>query len=194
MDTPKATLGRYLRSQREAVLAKTDGLDEYDLRRPLVGTGTNLLGLVKHVAFIQAGYLGDCFGRPSGFPEPDFEADPDADLWVPADEPTSDVLDLFARSCAHADATLDLLDLDAVGEVPWWSAEHRTVTLHRVLVHLLVDVARHAGQADILREQLDGAVGYLPGNTNLPDRDRAGWAAHVARVEAAARQAAGRAE
>ncbi len=60
-----------------------------------------------------------------------------------------------------------------------------------MLVHLLVDVARHAGHADILREGLDGAIGYLPGSPNLPDRDEAGWAAHRARVERAARAAAG---
>ena len=65
-----------------------------------------------------------------------------------------------------------------------------TRTLHRVAVHLLVDIARHAGHADILREVIDGSIGYLPGNTNLPDRDEAGWAEHYNRVEAAARQAA----
>ncbi|HMO11629.1 MAG TPA: DinB family protein, partial [Actinotalea sp.] len=178
---PKATLLRYLRSQREALLAKSEGLAEYDRRRPLVGTGTNLLGLVKHVALVQAGYLGDCFGRPFGGSEPDFDADPDADLWVPADEPTSVVLELFARSCAHADRTLEDLDLDAVGEVPWWPQDRRHPTLHRVTVHLLVDIARHAGQADILREQLDGAIGFTAAAPNLPDRDAASWAAHAAR-------------
>ncbi len=182
-----------LDGQRRALLAKLDGLSEYDARRPLVPTGTNLLGLVKHVACIQLGYLGDCFGRPSGIPMP-WDAspdDPDADLWVPADEARADVLDLYARSAAHADATLAALPLDTVGEVPWWSQDRRHPTLLEVTVHLTVDVARHAGQADILREQLDGSIGYLPGNANLPDRDAAGWAAHRARVEAAARQVAG---
>ncbi|WP_428966041.1 mycothiol transferase [Micromonospora fluostatini] len=47
----KANLHRYLREAREALLGKLDGLSEYDVRRPLVPTGTNLLGLVKHVAF-----------------------------------------------------------------------------------------------------------------------------------------------
>ncbi|MCV2393526.1 DinB family protein [Actinotalea sp. M2MS4P-6] len=183
------TLHRYLTGQREVLLAKLDGLSGYDTRRPLVGTGTNLLGLVKHVACIQLGYLGDCFDRPSGIPMPwDLHPDdPDADLWVPAEESTDDVLDLFRRSAEHADATLAALPLDTVGTVPWWSPERRHPTLHAVAVHLLVDMARHAGQADILREGLDGAIGYLPSAPNLPDRDAAGWAAHVARVEAAAR-------
>lgn len=190
---PATMLRDRLDGQRRALLAKVDGLSEYDARRPLVMTGTNLLGLVKHVAYVQLGYLGDCFGRPSGIPTPwDTEPDdPDADLWVPAHESRADVLDLYRRSAEHADATLAALPLETVGEVPWWTQARRHPTLLEVTVHLTIDVARHAGQADILREELDGSIGYLPGNTNLPERDAAGWAAHRARVEAAAREVAG---
>ncbi|MEN8041014.1 MAG: DinB family protein [Actinomycetota bacterium] len=192
--TEKEALHRYLSTQRDALVSKLDGISEYDVRRPQVPTGTNLLGIVKHVAYVQLGYLGDCFGRPSGIPTPwddDDDDDPDADLWVPAHESREDILDLFQRSADHADATLDALPLDAVGEVPWWPEDRRHPTLHRVVIHLLVDVARHAGHADILREQIDGAVGYVPGNSNIPERDAAGWADHYARVEAAAREVAG---
>lgn len=66
----KATLLRYLRNQRDGLIDKIEGLGEYDLRRPLTHTGTNLLGLVKHVASVQVGYLGECFGRPSPWPLP----------------------------------------------------------------------------------------------------------------------------
>ena len=189
----KQVLHRYLRTQREALVGKLEGLSEYDARRPQVPTGTNLLGIVKHVAYVQLGYLGDCFGRPSGIPTPWDESgdDPDADLWVPERETRADILDLYRRSAEHADATVDALDLDAVGEVPWWPEERRHPALKTVMVHLLVDVARHAGQADILRENIDGAVGFAPGNPNLPDRDVQSWADHRARVEAAARRVAG---
>jgi len=189
----KETLQMYLRVQRDALLAKLDGVGEYEARRPMVPTGTNLLGIVKHVAYVQLGYLGDCFGRPSGIPTPweTHPDDPDADLWVPAHESRDEILELYRHSAGHADATIEALDLDAIGQVPWWPEDRRHPTLHRVLVHLLVDVARHAGHADILRESIDGAVGYIPGNSNLPDRDDAGWAAHRNRVEAAAREAAG---
>lgn len=189
----KETLQRYLSVQRDALLGKLDGLSEYDVRRPMVPTGTNLLGIVKHVAYVQLGYLGDCFGRPSGIPTP-WDAnddDPDADLWVPAHESREEITDLFRRSAEHADATLEALDLDTRGEVAWWPEDRRHPSLHRVVVHLLVDIARHAGHADILRESIDGAIGYVPGNPNLPDRDEASWAAHHDRVEAAAREAAG---
>ncbi len=190
--TEKEILQRYLRVQRDALAAKLDGVSEYDARRPLVPTGTNLLGIVKHVAYVQLGYLGDCFGRPSGIPTPwdDGEDDPDADLWVPADESRDEIMDLFQRSAEHADATFAALELDAVGEVPWWPEEVRHPTFQAVVVHFLVDVARHAGHADILREMIDGTIGYAPGNLNLPERDEDSWAAHRARVESAARQAA----
>lgn len=189
----KETLRRYLRVQRDALLSKLDGVSEYDVRRPHVSTGTNLLGIVKHVAYVQLGYLGDCFGRPAGIPTPweTHPDDPDADLWVPASESRNAVVALYRHSAEHADVTLETLDLDTRGEVPWWPEDRRHPTLHQVAVHLLVDVARHAGHADVLREQIDGAVGYVPGNPNLPDRDAASWEAHRIRVEAAAREAAG---
>jgi hypothetical protein len=189
----KETLQRYLRVQRDALLSKLDGVSEYDVRRPHVPTGTNLLGIVKHVAYVQLGYLGDCFGRPSGIPTP-WETspdDPDADLWVPTDQSREEIVDLYRRSAEHADATLEALDMDTKGEVPWWPEDRRNPTLHLIAVHLLVDIARHAGHADILREMIDGSVGYAPGNSNLPDRDAAGWSAHRDRVEAAAREAGG---
>ena len=89
---PKADLHRYLQIAREALLWKLDGLSEYDIRRPMVPTGTNLLGLVKHVASVELGYLGDTFGRPSGEPLPWFaeDAEPNADMWATADESRED--------------------------------------------------------------------------------------------------------
>jgi len=195
MDTDaKDVLHRYLRRQREGLVDKLDGLDEYDARRPLTGTGTNLLGLVKHVASVQLGYLGEVFGRPSPRdPLPWYAdgADPDADMWVPADESRASVLDLWQHSAEHADATVDALPLDAVGDVPWWG-DRRHVTLHQVLVHLLAEVARHAGHADVLREQLDGRTGLVAGDPNVPGRSQEEWAAYRARVEQAAREVSGR--
>ncbi len=191
MDEKSALLG-YLRDRRADLLAKLDGLGEYDVRRPMTPTGTNLLGLVKHVAYVQLGYLGDVFGRPSSCPYPwDAGGVEDADMWAAPEESRADVLQLYASSAAHADATVGALPLDAVGEVPWWRAERRHPTLHTVLVHLGVEVARHAGHADVLRELIDGSAGMSPANSNLPERTAEEWAASRERVEVAARQAAG---
>ncbi len=186
----KADLRRYLQIARDALLWKLEGLSEYDVRRPLVPTGTNLLGLVKHVASVEAGYLGQTFGRP--FPETlpglDEDAEPNADMWATLDESREDVVGFYRRVWAHSDATLDALDLDATGHVPWWPPERSEVTLHRILVHMIAETDRHAGHADIVRELIDGAAGLRPDNDNMW-LDRAGWEAHRERLESVARQA-----
>lgn len=194
-DAAKATLLRYLAGAREALLWKLEGLSEYDVRRPLTPTGTNLLGLVKHLACVEAGYLGAVMGRP--FPEPvlwdDPDAGPDDDLWARADESRADVLAFYGRATAHADATVAALPLDATGDVSWWPEERRHPTLHTLLVHVLAEVARHAGHADVLREGLDGAAGLRRDNDNLSRDGDAARAAYREQVERAAREAAGRA-
>jgi hypothetical protein len=191
---PKAELRFYLVRAREALLWKTEGLSEYDLRRPLVPTGTNLLGLVKHVASMAAGYFGDCFGRPFGEPLPwlDDDAEPNADMWATAQESREQITGLYRRAWAHADATIDELPLDATGEVPWWPPERRTPTLHRILVHMIAETERHAGHADICRELIDGSVGIGAKHPNLPDADAAWWSAYHDRVEQTAKDAAAR--
>lgn len=187
----KATLHRYLRTGREALLWKLDGLSEYDLRRPLVPTGTNLLGLVKHLAGVEAGYFGATFDRP--FPEElywmDEDAEPNSDMWATAGESSESILEVYQRVIAHADATIDALSLDAPGRVAWWPEERSEVTLQRILVHMIAEIHRHAGHADIVRELIDGEVGLRRDNDNLPSGDQAWWEAYRANLELVARQA-----
>jgi len=186
---PKADLHRYLQAARDALLWKLEGLSEYDVRRPLTPTGTNLLGLVKHVAGCEFGYFGDTFGRPSGEPLPAPDAEPNSDMWATADETREDVVGRYRRACAHSDTTITTLALDAVGHVPHWQAGRNEVTLHRVLVHMLAETQRHAGHADIVRELIDGAAGIRPVNDNLPAVDQAWWGNYRDRLEQVARAA-----
>lgn len=189
----KADLHRYLKEGREALVWKLDGLSEYDSRRPLTPTGTNLLGLVKHLVSVEIGYFGDTFGRPFGEPMPWAEydeANPNADMWATADEPREQIVELYRRAGAHSDATIEQLPLDAAGHVPWWG-DHGDVTLHRILVHVVAETHRHAGHADVVRELIDGAAGLLKGNNNMPSEDKAWWESYHAKVERAARDAAG---
>lgn len=178
-----------LRWIREALVWKLGGLSEYDIRRPLTSTGTNLLGLVKHSATWGARYFGEVFGRP--FPEPlprwDDEAASGTDLWVTEDETREQIIGFYRRVWEHADATIDTLAIDAPGHVPWWPRPD--VKLFNILVHILAETNRHAGHADILREQLDGAVGTDAQSTALPEYDAAYWENHRAKIEQAARAA-----
>jgi hypothetical protein len=188
---PKDVLRYYLQSARDALLWKLDGVSEYGVRRPLTPTGTNLLGLVKHAAGVELGYLGDTFGRPSGerLPWLDSAAEANGDMWATADESREDIVGLYRRAWAHADATLDALALDTVGRVPWWPDGKDEVTLHHAMVRVIADTHRHAGHADILRELMDGAVGMNQGNDSMASQDPAWWEAYRERLERAAREA-----
>ena len=188
----KAILHRYLQSGRDAVVWKLEGLLSYDARRPLVASGTNLLGLVKHLAGVEIGYFGDTFGRP--FDEPPAwlarEGDANEDMWATAEETRAEILALYRRVWAHADATIEALPLDAPGRVPWWPAERADVTLQQILVHMIAETQRHAGHADLVRELIDDTVGLRRDNSNMAPGDAAWWRDYRERLEQVAREAA----
>ncbi|MER5429856.1 DinB family protein [Streptomyces sp. NPDC002588] len=186
---PKNDLQTYLQDARDALVWKLDGLSEYDVRRPMTPTGTNLLGLVKHLAGAEALFFGAAYGRPfAGTPLwITGDAEPNADLWARADETREEIVDLYRRACAHADETIAALPLDAVGRIP--GGPGTEVTLHHSLAHMTAETQRHAGHADIVRELIDGGTGQRPGGANTPEKDADWWAAHRDRVERAARDA-----
>jgi Protein of unknown function (DUF664) len=162
MSDLKMELHGKLRVGRATLLAKLDGLSEYDMRRPMTPTGTNLLGLVKHLAGVEYVYLGDSFDRPA--PETlswneDGSVWDGADMWVKPDETSEYIIGLYERACAHGDTTLEELDLDSPGSVPHWPEERRATTLGVLLIRMVTETAQHAGHADIVRELIDGQAG-----------------------------------
>jgi hypothetical protein len=177
-----------LRWIREAMLGKLDGLSEYDIRRPLTITGTNLLGLVKHLTLTEAWYLGEIFSRP--FPEllPHWDDDANQDwMWAAEHETRAEIIDRYRRACEHFDTTISTLPIDAPGHVPWWPRPD--VKLFNIMVHVLTETGRHAGHADILREQLDGSVGMGTQGVPLHGHDAAYWESYRAKIEQAAKAA-----
>jgi hypothetical protein len=181
VSAPKDVLKDYLQGARDVLVWKLDGLSEHEMRLPRTPTGTNLLGIVKHALNSEATYFGATFGRT--WPTPDELVSPDdepmADWYATEAETAAGIIDLYGRVQAFADDTIDALPLDAVGHVAHWGGAE--VTLHEILVHKIVDLQRHAGHADILREQIDGSAGLLPGNSNLPDATD--WSAYTRRLE-----------
>ncbi|MFD4631522.1 DinB family protein [Streptomyces sp. NPDC058284] len=184
----KADLRLYLQDARDVLLWKLDGLPEYDVRRPLTPTGTNLLGLVKHLTGAEALYFGATFGRP--FTAPGLwitgDAETNADLWATADETREQIVGLYRKVWEHSDDTIETLGLDTVGRLP--GGEGPGLTLHRVLVHMIAETDRHAGHADVVRELIDGAAGLREGGDNMPP-EPAWREEHRNRVERAARTA-----
>lgn len=191
----KEILWSALRTNRDAFRWKLEGLSEYDLRRPMTRTGTNLLGVVKHVAAEEYGYLGETFGRPAPEQLACFEDGSvweGGDMWASPDESSEYIKGFYRRAGAHADETIEALDLDSVGSVPWWSEGSRETTLGRILALMVGETSRHLGHVDIVRELIDGTAGGQRNSTGLPDSDDWDWQAWVTRLEAAARTAAAR--
>jgi hypothetical protein len=110
-------------------------------------------------------------------------------MWATADESREQITGLYRRAWAHSDATIGALALDATGHVPWWPASRSEVTLHKILVHMIAETDRHAGQADIVRELIDGAAGLRRGNDNMAPGDKSWWEGYRNRLERTAREA-----
>ncbi len=180
-----ADLQGYLQQGRDAMLRALDGLDDHAVRRPMTPSGTNLLGLVKHLVGLELAYLGDSVGRPAPVTLPWFEDGSvwdGADMWALAEEPREWIVDLYRTAWRHADESIAELPLDAPASVSWWPEERRSSTFGHLLARMVAETAQHAGHADILRELADGQGG----RDHDAQGDAAQWAAYVARIQAAA--------
>lgn len=188
-DAMKTILKNHLQASRNDLMWKLEGVGERDLRMPQTPTGFNLLGVVKHMTLVEIGYFGDTFGRPWPNPEETFtdeqlESDPQADWYATETETAGSILDFYRRVWTFADETIDTHTLDAQGTVPHWRPEKAAVSLQQIMVHVIVDLARHLGQVDIVRESIDGQAGLNPRNSNMPeDQD---WDAYLAKLRSLA--------
>jgi hypothetical protein len=181
----KAELHRKLQASRAALLSRLGDVSEYDLRRPMTPTGTNLLGLVKHLAGLEYGYLGESVHRPA--PETmswieDGSIWQGADMWATPDETSEYLIGLYRRACTHADLVIAELDLESPGSVAHWPEDRRRTTLGVLLIRMIAETAQHAGHADIIRELIDGKAG--PDHDEI--LDEASWRDYVAQIQAAA--------
>jgi hypothetical protein len=187
-DSPPPSLAsdlqHYLQEARTSMVSALDGLSGYDVRRPLVPSATNLLGLVKHLLGIELSYLVECVGRPSDIVLPwvaDGSIWEGADMWATPNESRDDLLALYRSVWAAADASISELDLAAPAHVPWWQEGRRDTTFGHLLVRVVAETAQHAGHADIARELIDGR-----GGDDHDLLDETGWRAYRAKVQAAA--------
>ena len=184
MSDLKEELHSKLGGSRATMLSKLDGLSEYDRRRPMTPTGTNLLGLVKHLAGLEYGYLGESFGYPAPETMPWIEDGSiwqGSDMWAEPGESTEYITGLYRRACAHADGVIAALGLESPGRVAHWPEDRRNTTLGVLLIRMVAETAQHAGHADIIRELIDGKGG--------PDQDsidETTWRAYFTQIQAAA--------
>lgn len=153
----KESLHASLDGHRDAVLWKLDGLDDEQLRRPMTPSGTNLLGLVKHLAVVEYGWFCQTFGREVE-PFPFDPEDEDADFRVEPHETTADIVEFYGRARAAADEVIGQVGIEDLGTAPFGAS----MTMRWVLIHLIEETARHVGHMDIVRELIDGATGDHP--------------------------------
>lgn len=160
MGDEKAVLVGMLDHYRATIVAICRGLSEEDLRRPMVPSGTTLLGLVKHLAFVEHGWFEEVVGNhPSGL-EFD-ESDPMMDFRIEPEETSEDIFEMYRASCERSNEILAQVSLDDVSQ---WPGRSYDCNFRWVLAHMLEETARHTGHADILREMIDGKIGqgYSP--------------------------------
>jgi uncharacterized damage-inducible protein DinB len=160
--TPKAgsekeTLRAFLHNYRAAMAWKLEGLSDEDAARPMVPSGTNLIGLVKHLAWVELGWFVEFFAGEE-IDDP-YAGQGDADMRSEPGDTVESIIDVYERHTARVDAVTETAELDDLS-----ARDHNgeRCTLRWILVHMIEETARHAGHADILREQIDGATGSFP--------------------------------
>jgi uncharacterized damage-inducible protein DinB len=151
----REALTQQLEFHRATLLHKLEGLDDEQLCRPMTPSGLSLLGLVKHLAATEHGWLLKTYGQ---LPEPELfpaDDDPAADFRVEPGQ-TAEVVDQYLRTCERARAVVAAGELDDVVTTP----SGAQANLRAILLHLIQETARHNGHADIIREAIDGTTGH----------------------------------
>ncbi len=154
----KQTLIESLDNQRAIAVWRLEGLDDEAATRPMVPSGTNLLGLVKHLAWTDLYWFVEVFaGDRVDYPYPD--DDPAADFRPELGDTVADVIDLYRAHVERCNRVIAGSDLDMVSKGDQNGVHF---SLRWIMVHMITETARHLGHMDIVREQIDGVTGYAP--------------------------------
>jgi len=141
----------YLNKMRAAVVRTSEGLTDEQQRAPGVPSGTNLLGLVKHLTGVEEHWFQRVFLDEGG--------DRDDSMDVPVNASREEIVAAYREACARSDEIVRTCpDLSTMARIAN-PGEDRKDSLRVIVAHMIEETARHAGHADILREQIDGATG-----------------------------------
>jgi len=158
LNTPELeTLVRYLDTYRDIIAFKAEGVERSAGIKPMVPSGTSLLGIVKHLAYVERWWFQSIVGQLD-VEYPWSDDDPDADWRIDEGESVQDIIDLYRQECDKSRAIIDELQ-SPDSTVPHGDG---VISARRVLIHMVEETARHAGHADILRELIDGSTGWGP--------------------------------
>ena len=150
----RTTLTGFLDFQRGVMLRKVADLDEVGLRRPMTPSGLTLLGMVKHLAYVERWWFQTVFaGNDVSYPWTD--DDPDADWRAEPDETPEAIAGLYRDECARSREIVSGASFGDTCSDP----RGDTITMRWIVAHMIEETARHLGHADIMREAIDGATG-----------------------------------
>lgn len=157
-------LTQFLDYHRATLAQKAGGLDRTQMATRLPTSGLTLAGLIKHAALNEDHWFGVVLlGRPQSEPwaSVPWDDDPDWEFRTAVDDDPADLLALYAETCARSRANIAEAaangGLDGLSEVH--SRRGQRFSLRWILLHMIEEVARHNGHADLLREAVDGTVG-----------------------------------
>jgi len=152
----KAMLSAFLDRYRETILWKLEGVTTEQASARLVPSASTLLGIVKHLAYVERGWFPIYFaGGPVNYPWAEDEPDPDIDFRVSVTDTIESVSRLYREEIVRSRDIVAGASLDDLSK----EQNRGPRTLRWIMVHMIEETARHAGHADILRELTDGAIG-----------------------------------
>lgn len=153
----KETVEAFLDYQRASVFLKVRGLDRDSATRRLVPSLTTVLGVVKHLAYVEAWWFQDIFAGGS-VEYPWTDDDPDADFRIEETDTIESVMSLYASMTDESRRISAAANFDDVSQRQ--HPRRGTVfSLRWIVLHMIEETARHLGHMDILREQAEGGTG-----------------------------------
>lgn len=154
----RQTLVAFLQSQRDILRWKIDGLNDEQLRRRMTPSGASLLGMIKHIVYVESWWFRVTFaGLEARSDLPFNDDDPSMDWRIEEGEKTQDILEKWRDVAAESDRIIDAAELDQLSVVK--SPRRGYMSLRWVMLHMLEELSRHLGHADMMREAIDGRVG-----------------------------------
>lgn len=150
----KELLESFLDYHRATLLWKIDGLSSADLKRSMTPSGLSLLGLVKHLAYVERSWFQAVFAGDD-VPFPWSDADPDADWRIEGEDDAPSIRALYDGETERSRRIVAAASLDDLAR----GRSREPVSLRWIMVHMIEETARHNGHADLMRESIDGAVG-----------------------------------
>ena len=154
----RTQLEAWLDFYRGTVLRKCDGLRPDQMKeRPVTTSSLSLLGIVRHMTFVEQAWCESCFAGKDVVEYYRRENERDADFLDLESVAVEVAIELFLHSVATSRAVVAGHDLEEMAQKPRGG---RAVDLRWIYLHLIEEYARHCGHADILRELVDGTVGY----------------------------------